>query len=416
MPKRFLSKRYRGIINILNGLFGFDVDYFVRGGVFIFSADIVKATLGLLLSVVFARLVSQDYYGQYKFFLSIIGILGIITLPGMATAMTRSVAKGYDGSFIVATKHRIKSGLIGSVILIVSSFWCYYAENYLWLAFFISAFIFPFHHSMRNISSFFMAKKDFAKVNNYNIFSYFFSALLVAGSLILYRNIVITISGFLFGQFFVSIYYWFYIKSKFVFEKTDETMVSYGKHLSYINILNSAAFYIDKLIINLFLGFQQVAIYSIAAIVPEIMKSTMKQFGSMMFPKFSVIEGSIYQKIKGKIFLVFTITSIFILIAIILIPFMLDILYPESYESAILIAQLLLISIVVALVNSIFLSILRAKQRIKELYVVNLAYSITLIVSLLVLTPLLKLKGVALSYVITRVSSTAILWFTARKY
>ena len=94
-----------------------DLDYYIRNSFYLITARGVIMACGLLLSVTFARLVSQETYGQWNYLLSIIGICAILTLPGMNTAITQAVATGNDRVLIEGTKQRFKWSLLGSLIL-----------------------------------------------------------------------------------------------------------------------------------------------------------------------------------------------------------------------------------------------------------------------------------------------------------
>ena len=93
-----------------------DMVYLAKGGFWLTINQIISISSAFLLSIALANLLPKEIYGQYKCIISIFSILAISTLPGMDTAVTRSIAQGNEGSFKQALKTKMKWGLLGALV------------------------------------------------------------------------------------------------------------------------------------------------------------------------------------------------------------------------------------------------------------------------------------------------------------
>ena len=72
--------------------------YLVSGGSWLLFEQGASILLSLGLAVLFGHFVSQDTYGNYKYILNVSGLLGIFSLSGLGTAVTRAAARGDEGA------------------------------------------------------------------------------------------------------------------------------------------------------------------------------------------------------------------------------------------------------------------------------------------------------------------------------
>src|ERR1041384_6093938 len=73
-----------------------DITYLLKGGFWLSASQVIATLSGFLMSIAFANLISKEAFGIYKYALSVAGIIGALSLTGMGTAVTRSVAKGFE--------------------------------------------------------------------------------------------------------------------------------------------------------------------------------------------------------------------------------------------------------------------------------------------------------------------------------
>ena len=74
-----------------------DVRYILSGGIWLTMGQVISSGSSFLLSIAFANLLSKEVYGEYKYIISLFGLLGALSLSGLGTSITGSSARGYDG-------------------------------------------------------------------------------------------------------------------------------------------------------------------------------------------------------------------------------------------------------------------------------------------------------------------------------
>ena len=145
-----------------------DVAYFGKNIFYMMIGSGVYMASAFLLSVAFARLAPQEVYGQFNYVLSIMGLIAILALPGINTAITQAVAKGDEGVFTRGTKTKIKWAIWGSLVSI--GFGVYYyvtGSSQLAICFFAAALLFPGHEAFDSYRAFLNGKKDFKQDAKY---------------------------------------------------------------------------------------------------------------------------------------------------------------------------------------------------------------------------------------------------------
>ena len=83
---------------------GLNLRYFAVSGFWVTIRYILLGLISLATSVAFARLATQELYGQYQFVFSIISLLSLLSLPGLNTISLRGVSKGLLGTVVTTTK------------------------------------------------------------------------------------------------------------------------------------------------------------------------------------------------------------------------------------------------------------------------------------------------------------------------
>ena len=92
-----------------------DMVYLAKGGFWLTLGNIISSASVFLLAIAFANLLDSTTYGNYKYILSLVGILIIFTLTGTKFAIPQAVARGLEGSFYTGFKTKLKWGVLGSL-------------------------------------------------------------------------------------------------------------------------------------------------------------------------------------------------------------------------------------------------------------------------------------------------------------
>ncbi len=380
-----------------------DMVYLTKGGFWLTLGQVIATLSSFLLAIAFANLLPKDTFGTYKFIISIIAILAIPTLQGMNTALTRSIAQGFDGSFITALKTRISWGLMGGIFSLMLSLYYFINENdILTISFLITAIFLPFMDSLTLYDSVLQGKKRFNISTRYNIFINIVATIGMVSVLYFTDNLFLI----LFSYFSIWTLLRFIIltltRKKFIKNNTeDPEVIRYGKHLSLMGIIGVIASHLDKILIFHFLGATEVAIYTLAIAPPEQIKGFLKVTGSLAFPQFvNRTKTELQQTIRQKMFYMELGVIPIVILYILSAPFIYAILFPQ-YLDAIFLSQIFTISLVL---SSALLPItaLQAMGQKKALYSFNISQALLQIALIILLIPLLGLIGAIIARVVAR--------------
>ncbi len=266
-----------------------DMVYLASGGFWLTLGYGINIIKGLAISVLMANLFPKESYGYYKFILSIFSLVGIFSLSGMSIAIIQSTARNLDGIFYQAVKLVRRWSWLGSLSLLAAALYYFTKNNLNFTLIFISlAFLFPWHATSGYYGAILTGKKKFDIQTKYFTIYSLVTFLSIISVILATRNIFWTIFAFVLSDVIVGNFFTFRSSKKFLHNNnTDPQSIKYGFHLSLIGIINTIAQNIDKIILPILLNYQELAIYSIALVIPEQIKGWFKNFGSLILPKFS---------------------------------------------------------------------------------------------------------------------------------
>ena len=385
-----------------------DMVYLTKGGTWLTIGHFVSTLSAFLLAIAFANFLPKEVYGTYKFILSIAGILTITSLGGLNTSISQAVSRGFEGSFYLGLKTKIKWGILGAVgSLGISLYYYLNANELLSMAFLSIAIFMPFFDSIALYESYLQGKKLFKESIVYFTLSRLITFVAILLSIV-YSNEII----FILLSYFIS---WTLVRLLFLYlsirkfppnDKIDTSTTSYGKHLSLIGIISSASNYLDSLVLFHFLGPIQVAIYTFAFAPIEQIRSAYKNIPLLAVPKLSNNSISDINRLYWSRIYKLTLVGIFVAITyLFMAPHLFDIFFPQ-YPEAIFFSQLLAIILVLRLPLSFSSAVLQSKLNITPkswLYWRGVS-SFIIIIALLILTPLYGIIGVVMSRIIFVIS------------
>lgn len=377
-----------------------DMVYLAKGGFWLTLGQIISTAASLLLAIAFANLLNPVTYGNYKYVLSLIGMLSIFTLSGMGTAVTQAVARGFEGSFYSVFREKLRFGILASIVAISLAVYYFLQGNYfLPIPLLISAIFSPLMLASQIYASFLVGKKLFNIQAKYSIFSRIVSAGAIIITLFITKNLFWLIAVYLVSHTLLNCSFYIIIESKFKpNKKEDSQTLSYGKHLSLMSIISTIANYLDRILLFTLVGSTQLAVYSFAILIPDQIKGLMKQnVGILAFPKLSIKpRKEIKLNIMQKFWKLFFLTGIVAVIYVIIAPFLYKIFFPQ-YLDSIPYSQLFTLSFV-AVPITLLATVFQAQMVKKELYLIRIV-PIVRIILLLFLTPIYGILGVIIGQV-----------------
>jgi O-antigen/teichoic acid export membrane protein len=308
------------------------------------------------------------------------GIVGVFSLTGMNTVITRAVAQGYDGTFKYSLLLQLKWSLPQFILLLSIALYYFLQDNTIYaLAFLVVSIFGPISGIANSFNTFLHGKQDFKTSAFFNIQSALIYFTATVGFVFYIPSIVWLIVSYFGVKALANVFFCFSVLKRYPPQKPflrDED-VSYAKHLSIMNIVSSVAQQIDSIAVYHLLGPVQLAIYTFSTIMPDRIRSIFNSLTVSILPKLSEKNGGSWESlvIKMKQFIIFA--SFLIIIYIFSATYFYELFFPQ-YLDSIWYSQIYALSLLM-LPTSISLPVLQAKRSQKELYILN------------IITPLLKI-------------------------
>lgn len=390
-----------------------DMVYLIKGSFWLSIGQVVAALSSFVLAVALANFLPQNVYGLYKYVLSAAGIVWAFSLTGLSAAIIRDVARGKEG----ALQQGFKTNLKWSIPIVVISFSgaAYYWWNNnttLALAFLIIGLFSPILNSANLYGAFLNGKQQF-KENTilWSLGTIITTATIIGTAFYTDSPAILILSYFLSNTITNALVYVYVIRIHKPNETTSKETISYGKHLSFINILGGIATQIDKILIFHFLGAVELAVYSFATAVPEQIKGLFKNVAKLAFPKFSQRSLADIQSggLRKKMLYFGILTAIAAIFYIALAPLMYKIFFPQYLES-IFYSQIFAISIL-AVTSNIPVTILQSQAIKSKLYKHSILVNSFQIITNLLFISLFGIMGAVIAGIINRFTNLIISYY-----
>ena len=242
----------------------------------------------LLVSVIFARYLTKEVYGEYQLIISILGILGIFSFTGLNVSILRSVAKGFDYSYVKAVKFSFKKSLLTIPVFTGIAIWYFLHQNKeLSIIFIFAAILFSFIYAHNKWLAYWKGKEKFEKVAKQQILqNVILNSALITGAIFYSENVFVISLTFLIVNAGFHTFWHYKTKQSITSANVDEDCIPYGKYMTGLGVLSSIILYFDKIVIGFF-DIKLLAVYAIALKLFDVMKQLLKSFFSITMPKFA---------------------------------------------------------------------------------------------------------------------------------
>ncbi len=393
------------MLNKIGKYLNLDANYFAKSGGYITASHFVDGFARLILSIVLARGLSQIVYGQYNFVLSVLGTLAFLSIQGTTTSIIRSVAKGFDDSLITGTKDKIKFSMLGSIGLFAIAAYMYVrGDDLLGHAFIVCGLFFIPYYALVGSESFLVGKRMFKQLAIYRSLTSIFAVIATVIAISFTRSLVWIIAALIGSTALLNIV--FYLKTlKFrQNNKIDNDVIRYGRYLTWVGLTTAVFINIDKLVITYFLGFKDLAIYSIAMVLPRQFKLLTKSAVSLIFPGLASLSKEDAHNVLRKRFKQMILISVALgIIGALLTPFAIRIIYGDAYTGSILYAQIVF-AFMWLVIPTVPISegLLPAQKRGRKMLKLNLYTYAIYAILLLFLVPRYGIMGAVVSYILDR--------------
>lgn len=401
MLSRTKSNMSARIINGLSNSLQIDVSYFARAGFWVVVGYAGSALLRILQIIILARAIDRQLYGEYQFVLVLIAAVAVFSLPGMDSAIVRSVANGYFSSFVAGTKAKLKWALIGTLVLLgMAVFFKFFQPKPFWHLFIFVALLFPCYTGFTGISAYYRGREKFRAAALYDLLVAGVSTFSVVVALLIEKSVFSIILSLMI--FNILLYLYFYVKTckQIPHKPLDRAVVREGVHYSVIGALSYLTPYVDKFIIAFIVGFEGLAIYAVAVSLLLNLSNGSYLISMLLLPKLSRAKSHHAVRIRGLFWLMCLSIAGIVALVILLTPLLLPLLFSVKYVESVRYAQIALVSLVFMLPSAVLVTYFRAGNRTKFLYVYSLGMGVMNIVLLGIGVPLFGILGAVLSKVL----------------
>ncbi|MES2749647.1 MAG: oligosaccharide flippase family protein [Patescibacteria group bacterium] len=398
---------YQKSINFIERRFGIDAHYFVSNSFWVACNQATTIAGSLMVTAVFAHLLSEELFGNYRYLVVLASLFSVVSLNSISQSVLQTSSQGYLGYYQSALKLGLLSNLGTTVAaLLVGGYYLYQNNQLLGYCCLAIAILQPFISNYFTIFSLLAGQQKFRAVAIFQTIKVIIITLGSIISVLLTHNIFIVFVTYLALQLVTNIMAHLFFKpnpneiKKPISKEIEKKYNHFAFHLSVQNGILSAANRLDSIIVFQFLGATSLAIYSIALIVPDQFKSLVKNFSTLLFPKYvHYTSEQLVRSIPGRSFQLFVILLFLTGLYIISAPFIINWILPK-YASAIIYTQLLSLAIPSSILY-IVQSALKSQTNNTQLYYIQFSQAALKIIFVFVGIYFYGLWGAVAAYIIS---------------
>lgn len=390
---------------------GIDALNIFRNTIAVTGVQCIAVLKGIATGYLVTRFFSPTEYGEYRFTLSIIGIVSFASLPGLPIAVGKAVARKEIFSYSQLIRKYSFFCSIGSIMLLGTiPFLHIWNKQSLWPLFLIAAIAFVpqaigtsiFGGFIRGTGQFPKAFRVSAVVN----ISILIATVLM---LILHPSTTIMIGIGMGIPAIIYIYQLLQLRVSTQEGKDTTDIFKRSLQLSFATIPSAVSWYIDGLLISAFFGLSQLATFSVSLLIPEQIKVWLKEIWPVVFNHQARGSDSHARRNKMHIaVLMGTLAcALIITVYVMLAPWIVPILFPQ-YDALQVIHLTRITSLFLILApSSLYPQYLEARGWIRLVQYNNWIASSIFIIALLVLVPTWGASGAIIARGIFRLSYVA---------
>jgi O-antigen/teichoic acid export membrane protein len=367
------------------------------------------------VTVVLAHQLSEEVFGNYRYLVVLASLFSMFSLNSISQSITQTAALNYLDYY----KHAFKIGLassLGTVLIAcaVSIYYLYNGNELLGFSSLLIAILQPFISNFFNVFALLNGQQRYRESSQFQSLRVVIITIITAASALLTTNVFLLFVSYLTSQFITNFFGFLYFQPKKVSSQIPADLRkkydTFALHLSLQNLLLNGAQRLDALIIFQLLGGAPLAAYTIAQIIPDQLRSMVKNFSTLLFPKYvnytpSQLRSSIPKRSMQLFFVLLLVSFVYILCA----PLIIELLLPK-YQDSVLYTQIMALSIP-ASVLYVVQSAIKSEINSKMLYFVHLSNALIKIIIVVICVVLFGLWGAVLAYVISGYIETLINYF-----
>lgn len=331
---------------------------------------------------------------MFRYVLAVVPILAIPTLTGVDAALTRTIAQGNDGAVHPALAMKMRWGSLGALAAgILAAYYYTQGDQGLALLFLITATCIPFMDPFNLFVAYFTGKQAFALRTYYGALARIIPTIVLVSVVFFTKSIYVLV-----GAYFLSYTLTRYVGLRAALRTTRSTKsghgeaLSLGKHLSFMNILNTVSASLDSILIFHFGGAAALAGYYLATVPEAQISSAFANLNTLALPKFALqdattLRSTLPRKALHTYYVIIPILAVYFITA----PWFFSVFYPK-YTDYVFLSDLFMLRMAF-FPTGFFTTAFTALNERTKLYISTITYSSSRIILLLIFTPLYGLWG-----------------------
>lgn len=279
--------------------FGIDTHYYAKNGALVVIGHAVTVLRGFVTGYIVARFFDKEVYGQFQFMLSVLGSFSVFALSGMAHSVTRAWARGDAFSLWGVMRPQLSVSLIVSATLLLCiPFLARFGREEFASMFVAAALLFPLAPvAMVRYGGYTVGKARFDVALRVTTIS---SMLMIAvtGAIIFFnQSALLMLVATMSITPLVQLWHSRGVRPPSP-RKADSTksVIRYAWQLTFATLPSDLVWYLDKLLISYYFGLNQLALFSVALLIPEQAKIFAKQFFPLTFARQAANDDSVARR------------------------------------------------------------------------------------------------------------------------
>lgn len=393
-------------INIISKKFRIDGHYFIHGGFWLSTTQVVTVLAGLGTTSLFAHYLSENDYGTYRYLIGLAVILSTLSLSGIGQSIIQATSQKHFAFYREILKLNFFYSIPSFFISLCGALYYFYKDNHLLAMSCVAiALLQPLISIFQYTPHFLQGARRFKESATLSSISTIFSAIISILILFITQSIFTLFVTYLATSAITSIVSFLYYRPTIYHStppKVLQRYVSYAKHTSVRNIIANIAQRADSIVVFTQLGAAELAIYSIASVIPEQIKGSFKNLAALLLPKYASHENisALKQSIPKRSMQLLTIILLITIAYIIVVPYLFQLIFPK-YVHAVIYTQIAALAFP-TFVLFIPQSILQSRAAEAELYKTTLYGSLFQIIFLLFFVWQFGLLGAIVARVLSR--------------
>lgn len=387
--------------------FKVDARYFLSGGFWLTLTQAIVVLAGIITTSLFAYYLSETDYGVYRYLIGLAVVFSSFSLTGLGQSILQTAAKKYYRFY----QETIKLNLLYSSAITLFSFvgavYYYLNENVtLALGCLLIAVLQPIINAFQNTQAFLQGSRRFREATIAQGAKVIVVALASVAALYLTESVLVLFLVYLTANSLVNIAF------HLIYQPHDtpatppavaHQYIAYAKSTSFRNIISSVSNRLDTVLIFTQLGAAELAIYTIAIIIPEQIKASFKNLASLLLPKYAKHDNMdiLKRSVPKRSFQLFLILLAVTIVYIIAAPYIYELLFPK-YEEAVFLSQITALAFPTFILYIPY-SILQSRVAEKELQKITLYSSLFQIVIIFGFVFFFGLLGAIMAKLIYRI-------------